>query len=130
MDRAAEGEEIVIAKAGRPLARLVPLEGRGGPREPGGWEGQVHLSDDFDAPLPKEIAAAFGSGETEELSMLLLDTHIVIWWRAQPSRLPSDLREEIAAFDRILVAQAQLEGLELVIRDGTIARYDVPGRTI
>lgn len=65
VDRAAEGEEIIIAKAGRPLARLVPLEGRAVPRRPGGWEGQVRLSDDFDAPLPKEIAAAFGAEETE-----------------------------------------------------------------
>ncbi len=65
VDRAAEGEEIIIAKAGRPLARLVPLQGLAVPRRPGGWEGQVRISDDFDAPLPPEIAAAFGANETE-----------------------------------------------------------------
>ncbi len=65
VDRAAEGEEIIIAKAGRPMARLVPLAQRAMPREPGGWEGQVRLSEDFDAPLPEEIAAAFGADKPE-----------------------------------------------------------------
>ncbi len=123
--------------------------------------------------------------------MLLLDTHIVIWWRADPQRLPSDLKKEIAKtsvvfvsvasvweaaikialgrlqlpeplsvgvrhsgfddlpitsphaeqaaglpllhadpFDRLLVAQAQLEGLELVTHDDTLSRYDVKVRMI
>lgn len=56
VDRAAAGETIIIAKAGKPLATLSPL--RDTPREsrvPGGWEGQVTISDDFDAPLPKEL---------------------------------------------------------------------------
>lgn len=63
VDRAAAGEEIVIAKAGRPLARLVPIESRGVPRRPGAWKGQVWVAKDFDAPLPPEIAAAFGVDE-------------------------------------------------------------------
>jgi prevent-host-death family protein len=63
VERAAAGEEIVIAKAGRPLARLVPIEGRGVPRRPGAWKGQVWIADDFDAPLPPEIAAPFGADE-------------------------------------------------------------------
>jgi prevent-host-death family protein len=60
VDRAAAGEEIIIAKNGVPLARLVPLRERATPRAPGGWEGRVVISDDFDAPFPPEIAAAFG----------------------------------------------------------------------
>ena len=60
VDLAAAGEEIVIAKAGRPMARLVPLEGPVRRRQPGGWEGRVVISDDFDAPLPPELAAGFG----------------------------------------------------------------------
>ncbi|HJL39932.1 MAG TPA: type II toxin-antitoxin system Phd/YefM family antitoxin [Myxococcales bacterium LLY-WYZ-16_1] len=60
VERAAAGEEIIIAKAGRPLARLTPLQGRAQRRDPGGWEGQVQMADDFDAPLPGDIAAAFG----------------------------------------------------------------------
>ncbi|HJL39933.1 MAG TPA: type II toxin-antitoxin system VapC family toxin [Myxococcales bacterium LLY-WYZ-16_1] len=122
--------------------------------------------------------------------MLLLDTHVLIWWRSDPQRLPDDLKEEVATtpvvmvsvasvweasikmalgrlqlpepfsagirrsgfddltitsahaeraadlprhhpdpFDRLLVAQAQLEGLELVTHDPVLARYDVPVRT-
>jgi prevent-host-death family protein len=61
VDRAAAGEEIIIAKNGVPLARLVPLEAQPIPRTPGGWEGRVQIADDFDAPLPAELLAAFGA---------------------------------------------------------------------
>lgn len=60
VDRASAGEEIIIAKNGVPLARLVPLRERVAPRVPGGWEGRVVIADDFDAPLPAEILSAFG----------------------------------------------------------------------
>jgi prevent-host-death family protein len=59
VERAADGEEIIIAKAGRPVARLVPLAPAGAPRVAGAWRGQVVIHDDFDDPLPEEIAAAF-----------------------------------------------------------------------
>ena len=59
VDRAAKGEEIVIAKAGTPVARLVPLAGVEHGRSPGGWEGVVWIADDFDAPLPDALLAAF-----------------------------------------------------------------------
>ena len=60
VERAAAGEEIVIAKAGKPMARLVPLHGRGKPpRKPGGWEGKVWIAEDFDDPLPEDIMAGF-----------------------------------------------------------------------
>jgi prevent-host-death family protein len=65
VERAAAGEEIIIAKAGKPRARLVPLPEERVPRRPGGWEGQIWIADDFDAPLPPEILAAF-MGENEE----------------------------------------------------------------
>jgi prevent-host-death family protein len=58
LDRVGEGEEIVIAKAGRPVARLVPFTSRSTPRSPGGWRGRVRISADFDT-LPDEVAAAF-----------------------------------------------------------------------
>jgi prevent-host-death family protein len=57
VERAAAGEEIVIAKAGSPRAKLVPV--RAAKRKPGGWNGRVHMSKEFDAPLPKPIAEAF-----------------------------------------------------------------------
>ena len=60
IDRAAAGEEIVIARAGRPVARLVPLaDSPSRPRTPGGWRGKVSMSADFDE-LPAEVGAAFG----------------------------------------------------------------------
>jgi len=55
VDRAAAGEEIIIAKAGRPLAKLVPLGQKPKERKPGGWQGKVHIAEDFDAPLPNDI---------------------------------------------------------------------------
>lgn len=51
VDRAASGEEIVIAKAGRPMARLVALRSAPGRRSPGRWRGRVWIAADFDAPL-------------------------------------------------------------------------------
>lgn len=55
--RAARGEEIVIARAGKPVAKLGPYRPAGA-RKPGGWEGQVRIAADFDE-LPPEVAAAF-----------------------------------------------------------------------
>ncbi len=61
VERAAAGEEIVIAKNGRPIARLVAL-GRGGrPRKPGALKGRVRIGPDFDAPLPSDLADALGA---------------------------------------------------------------------
>ena len=48
VERAEAGEEIVIARAGRPVARLAPLRARTQPREPGLWRGRVRISADFD----------------------------------------------------------------------------------
>ena len=58
LERVEHGEEIVIGRAGRPIARLVPYRVPRKPRTPGGWEGRVTIADDFDI-LPEEIAAAF-----------------------------------------------------------------------
>ena len=50
VDEVEAGAEIVIARAGRPVARLVPLQRATRRREPGGWEGQVWMAPDFDEP--------------------------------------------------------------------------------
>ena len=63
IDRVAQGEVIVIAHAGRPVARLVPVDRRRKRRVPGGWEGRVWIAPDFDE-LPAELLAAF-EGENE-----------------------------------------------------------------
>jgi prevent-host-death family protein len=59
VNEVAAGEEIVIAKAGRPVARLLPFEPRREPRRPGLMKGKIWIADDFDDPLPEEILAAF-----------------------------------------------------------------------
>lgn len=50
LERVEAGEEIVIARNGRPVARLVPTQRERPSREPGGWEGQGWIADDFDEP--------------------------------------------------------------------------------
>lgn len=59
VERAAAGEEFIIAKGDEPKARLIPVARKARQRVPGGWEGRVWISEDFDAPLPREIAAGF-----------------------------------------------------------------------
>jgi prevent-host-death family protein len=59
LERVSEGEEIVISKAGRPVARLVPAGDRPERREPGTALGRVVIGADFDAPLPDEVLEAF-----------------------------------------------------------------------
>ena len=61
LDAAAAGEEIVIAKAGKPVARLVALE-RAGRRPLGLLEGQFTVPDDFDEMMSEEIRAMFEDG--------------------------------------------------------------------
>jgi prevent-host-death family protein len=59
VERVEAGEEIVIARAGRPVARLVPVTA-GGSRVPGGWAGRWELAPDWDSPaVNDEIATAF-----------------------------------------------------------------------
>jgi len=60
VDRAAAGEEIVIAKNGIPRARLVPIEGLGEPRTPANAMQIAHVAPDFDAPDP-QIDQMFGA---------------------------------------------------------------------
>lgn len=59
VQRVEAGEEIVVGRAGRPVAKLVPYRQPSEPRRLGGWEGRIVIHDDFDDPLPEEIATAF-----------------------------------------------------------------------
>jgi prevent-host-death family protein len=59
LKRVAAGEEIVIAKAGKPVARLVPLESESAVREFGFVAEGFRIASDFDAPLPAEILETF-----------------------------------------------------------------------
>jgi prevent-host-death family protein len=59
VDAAAAGEEIIIAKAGKPAARLGPLIAPGAKRRLGILAGRLRVPEDFDAPLPDEVIEAF-----------------------------------------------------------------------
>lgn len=55
VEQAAAGDEIVIAKAGRPVARLVALEAAPKPKKLGLLRGKIEIAPDFDAPLPPDF---------------------------------------------------------------------------
>ena len=59
VERVEAGEEIVIGRAGKPVAKLVPYQEEQAPRQPGAWKGKVWIADDFDDDLPAEVLEAF-----------------------------------------------------------------------
>ena len=62
VERVESGEEIVIGRAGKPVAKLVPYTAQRPKRAGyGAWKGRVWIADDFDDPLPREILDAFYS---------------------------------------------------------------------
>ena len=65
LERVSAGEEIVIAKAGRPVAKLIPYLESEEPRKMGGWKGRVWIANDFDELPPDLLAAFYGEGEDE-----------------------------------------------------------------
>ena len=56
-----KGDEVILSKAGKPVAKLVPYQGASKPRQPGSLAGQIWIAPDFDT-LPDDIANAFGAG--------------------------------------------------------------------
>ena len=65
VERVRAGEEIILAKAGEPVARIVPYAPARSPRKPGALKGKIRIGKDFDAPLPDEILAAFDGTATK-----------------------------------------------------------------
>ena len=55
LDAVSRGEEVTIAKAGKPIARLVPLTTSRPARIPGFLRGKIRIADDFDGPLPDDV---------------------------------------------------------------------------
>ncbi len=53
-----QGEQVTIARAGKPVANLVPINKRPA-RKPGALKGKIKIADDFDAPLPATVLADF-----------------------------------------------------------------------
>jgi prevent-host-death family protein len=66
IDQASAGEEVVITRHGRPVARLVPVAGDRPRRKLGTLKGKVWIADDFDAPLPDDLQALFESRNKED----------------------------------------------------------------
>ena len=59
VDAVMHGEEIIIAKAGKPAAKLVPISIVKPKRKPGALKGKIQIADDFDSPLPNDILNDF-----------------------------------------------------------------------
>jgi len=59
IEKVMHGQEIIIGKAGKPVAKLVPYERSEQTRHPGALKGKIKIADDFDE-LPEDIAEAFG----------------------------------------------------------------------
>jgi prevent-host-death family protein len=69
LQRVAAGEEVVIARAGVPVARLVAVEPKKGHLRPLGMdEGRIWIADDFDAPLPDDLLKEFYGGTLPKLT--------------------------------------------------------------
>lgn len=60
VDEAVNGEEVVIAKAGKPMVRLVPVAPKRRRTGFGEMKGRIWIADDFDAPLPDDMLRLFG----------------------------------------------------------------------
>ena len=59
LERVRQGEEIIVAKAGKPVAKLIPVGERAALRVPGSARGKITVAENFDAPLPDELLDAF-----------------------------------------------------------------------
>src|SRR5260221_11323567 len=91
-DEAPGGEEIVIARAGKPLVRLVPCRAEDAPRRPG--QAQIWVGEGFDAPPDGEPRAPLPGGRPRyarggtPIVQLLPDTHASLYCTQDKPRLP------------------------------------------
>jgi prevent-host-death family protein len=66
IERVSAGEEIVIGKAGKPVAKLVPYAENKEPRKLGGWKGKIWMAPDWDSDETNEEIAKLFYGEDED----------------------------------------------------------------
>ncbi|MEY3265041.1 MAG: hypothetical protein RL717_2518 [Pseudomonadota bacterium] len=59
IESALQGEEVIISRAGKPVARLIPIAAKPPIRKPGSLKGLIRIAKDFDAPLPHDLQQAF-----------------------------------------------------------------------
>jgi prevent-host-death family protein len=62
VERVERGEDVIIARAGKPVARLTGLKPEKKPIRYGGLKGKIWIADDFDDPLPEDVLAEFENG--------------------------------------------------------------------
>lgn len=62
VEHVLRGHEVILARAGKPVAKIVPLKGAGHARKPGALKGRIRIAKDFDNLQP-DIARAFGMSE-------------------------------------------------------------------
>ena len=106
VERVEGGQEIVIARAGRPVARLVPYRARTSPRMPGQWRGLV-------ASPPTSIKPTSRSWIASSL-ILLLDAHAVLWWLADDPTLGTAARWAITdPVNDVLVSAASIWEIQI-----------------
>lgn len=121
--RAEAGDEVVIARPGQPIARLVPGEPRGG-RQPGTLRGKNTVPDSFFDPLPDEGPKAregrqvVGALAAQGFRALL----ITVEDARRAGRRPGPLRDR---FDRMLAAQSPSRDLPFRSKDGALDDYGV-----
>jgi len=60
IEQVLQGQEVIVARAGKPVVRLVAYHGPAKPRKPGSMAGMIRIADDFDV-LPDDMAEAFGA---------------------------------------------------------------------
>jgi len=62
IEKVLSGQDVIIGKAGKPVARLIRYENNPQPRQPGALKGKIKIAADFDV-LPDDVATAFGMGK-------------------------------------------------------------------
>ena len=116
------GEDVVLARAGKPVVRLVALR-PARRRRLGRWKGKVTMADDFDAPLPRKLWP-LGRRVAEGAVRVLLDTHALIWALERSPKLSKVARGVIEdGSNEILVSAAS--AWEIAINKA-LGRLEVP----
>jgi prevent-host-death family protein len=115
VDEAASGQEIIIAKAAKPLAKLVPFR-PARRRRPGLGKGTVWMAHDFDAPLPDDVLDAFeGEPSVDDEDPARYARRAV--WHDGDRRLPPVARRAIERAELVLVSAAS--GWEVALKPGS-----------
>jgi antitoxin (DNA-binding transcriptional repressor) of toxin-antitoxin stability system len=89
-----KGNEVIIAKAGKLVARLVPFRGPARPRTPGSMKGEIWIAPNFDG-LPRRLCGGVRDKGTAELR-ILLDTHLLHSWLEDNPQLAKRARQMIS----------------------------------